>query len=291
MSKLVDLHLHSTCSDGLFAPRDVVRLAAEAGLAAIALCDHDNVDGIDAALAAGEEYGVEVIPGVELSTVWGEFADLHLLGYGFDHHHPQLVSSLAEFRAFREGRNEQIVIRINEKLAGEGLEPLAFQRVLARAGGTIGRPHIAQELIALGYVKNTEEAFARYLIPCNVEKRFFPIHEAIDLVHHTGGVAVLAHPPFVTTDRKVLGELLDTFAAFGLDGVEAWYSGASRYETEWYITLARRRGLLVTGGSDFHGSEGGAVRIGSGRGQLRIPYACVEELHLALAERRQKAAR
>jgi len=285
MTRLVDLHLHSTCSDGLYSPREVVRLAAEAGLAAIALCDHDNVDGIDAALAAGAELGVEVISGVELSTVWEKFSDLHLLGYGFDHHHTELKTSLAEFRDFRERRNERIVERINERLAGEKRGAIAFEKVLARAGGTVGRPHIAQELIAAGYVKNTEEAFQRYLVPCNVEKRFFPFSEAIDLVHRAGGVAVLAHPPFVTSDRKVLGELLDTFFSLGLDGVEAWNSGASRHDIEWYITLARRRNLLVTGGSDFHGSEEGAVKIGRGRGQLHIPYACVEEIKAALAAR------
>ena len=287
MKKLVDLHLHSTCSDGLHSPAEVVRLAAEAGLSAIALCDHDNVDGIDAALAAGAELGVEVISGVELSTVWEDFADLHLLGYGFDHHHPELLGSLAGFREFRESRNERIVARINDRLASEKRAPIAFEKVLARAGGSVGRPHIAQELIAAGYVKNTEEAFNRYLVPCNVEKRFFPFTEAIDLVHRAGGVAVLAHPPFVTSDRKVLGELLDRFVPLGLDGVEAWNSGASRHDIEWYITLARRRALLVTGGSDFHGSEEGAVKIGRGRGQLHIPYSCVEEVRAALAARHQ----
>lgn len=287
MTKLVDLHLHSTCSDGLHAPAEVVRLAAEAGLAAIALCDHDNVDGIDAALAAGTEAGVEVLSGVELSTVWETYSDLHLLGYGFDHHFPELIDSLAEFRAFRAGRNERIVARINEKLAGEGRAPIAFAAVLARAGGTMGRPHIAHELIARGYVKNTEEAFTRYLVPCNVQKRFFPLDEAIELVHRAGGVSVLAHPPFVTGDRQELEKLLDTFVGLGLDGVEAWNSGSTRHDIEWYITLARRRGLVVTGGSDFHGSEEGTIRIGVGRGQLRIPYACVEELRAALAARNE----
>lgn len=288
MTKLVDLHLHSTCSDGLHPPAEVVRLAAEAGLAAIAICDHDNVDGIDAAMAAGAERGVEVLSGVELSTVWEKFSDLHLLGYGFDPHYPELKAALAEFRAFREGRNERIVARINEKLAGEGRAPIAFEAVLARAGGTMGRPHIAHELIAQGHVKNTEEAFTRYLVPCNVAKRFFPFDEAIALIHRAGGVAVLAHPPFVTADRKELEKLLDTFVGLGLDGVEAWNSGATRHDIEWYITLARRRGLVVTGGSDFHGSEEGAVKIGAGRGQLRIPYACVEELRAALDSRRQE---
>jgi len=291
MKKLVDLHLHSTCSDGLYPPEEVVRLAAGAGLAAVAICDHDNVDGIDAAMAAGERLGVEVLAGVELSTVWESFSDLHLLGYGIDHRHPELTANLVEFRVFRESRNERIVERINARLAEEGRTPIAFEQVLARAGGTIGRPHIAQELIASGHVKTAEEAFQRYLVPCNVAKRFFPLDEAIDLVHRAGGVAVLAHPPFVTGDRRVLESLLDVFVDLGLDGVEAWNSGATRHDIEWYITLARRRGLLVTGGSDFHGTEGGTVQIGRGRGQLRIPYACVEELREALAARQGEAGR
>ncbi len=281
MPRLVDLHLHSTCSDGLHSPEEVVRLAAEAGLAAIALCDHDNVDGIDAAQAAGERFGLEVLAGVELSTVWEHFSDLHLLGYHFDHRHPELVANLAEFRDFRESRNERIVARINEQLAREGRSPITFAAVLARAGGTVGRPHIALELMARGHVANPEEAFERYLVPCNVAKRYFPLNEAIDLVHRAGGVAVLAHPPFVTPDRSILEGLLDTFVTLGLDGLEAWNSGATRNDIDWYITLARRRGLLVTGGSDFHGSEGGAVQIGRGRGQLRIPYRCVEEIRSA----------
>lgn len=286
MRKFIDLHLHSTCSDGLHPPEDVVRLAAEAGLAAVALCDHDNVDGVAVAQAAGDRLGVEVLSGVELSTVWEAFSDLHLLGYNFDHRHPELAANLAEFRDFREARNEQIVTRINEQLAREGRAPIAFATVLARAGGTVGRPHIALELIAHGYVASTEEAFERYLVPCNVAKRFFPLNLAIDLVHRAGGVAVLAHPPFITPDRQALERLLDVFVTLGLDGVEAWNSGATRNDIDWYITLARRRGLLVTGGSDFHGSEGGTVRVGRGRGQLRIPYACVEEIRATAARRR-----
>ncbi len=285
--KLVDLHLHSTCSDGLHPPAGVVRLAAGAKLAAIALCDHDNVDGIDAAQAEGALLGVEILSGVELSTVWESFADLHLLGYAFDHRHPELVESLAGFRDFRESRNEQIVARINEKLAREKRDPIAFEAVLARAGGSVGRPHIALELIAHRHVANTEEAFERYLVPCNVDKRFFPFNEAIDLVHRAGGVAVLAHPPFVTPDRKVLERLLDTFVTLGLDGVEAWNSGSTRNDIDWYITLARRRGLIVTGGSDFHGTEGGTLQIGKGRGQLRIPYECVEEIRATKARLRE----
>jgi len=287
MNLFVDLHLHSTCSDGLYPPGEVVRMAAEAGLTAISLCDHDNVDGIDAAMAAGRDLGVEVITGVELSVLWGDYEDIHLLGYGFDHHDPQLRASLREFQQFRESRNERIVERVNEKLAAEGRAPIDFFRVLALAGGTVGRPHIAQALIEAGHVANNDEAFRDYLVPCNVAKRFFPVDEAISLVHRAGGVTSLAHPPFITNDRSEFERLLDAFVPLGLEGVEAWNNGSTNDDIDWYITAARRRGLIVTGGSDFHGIEGGQVRIGGGRGNLKIPYSCVEEIRQALARRQE----
>ncbi|MGE4580107.1 MAG: PHP domain-containing protein [Desulfuromonadales bacterium] len=283
--KWVDLHLHSTCSDGLYTPAEVVRRAAAAGLAAVALADHDNIDGIEAAMAAGAEWGVEVLSGVELSVVWQDYNDIHLLGYGFDHHHPELVEALASFQDFRERRNELIVERVNEKLRTEGRAPLDFDEVAAKADGTLGRPHIAMALQEKGYVRGSEDAFQRYLIPCNVEKRTFPIDEAIALIQRAGGVTVLAHPPFITTDRTAFLDLLGTFAALGLDGVEAYNSGSSLDDIDWYITQARRRGLIVTGGSDFHGPDTGIIAIGSGRGQLKIPYHCVEDIRQVLHRR------
>jgi len=278
MPDTIDLHLHSTCSDGGHSPSAVVEMAAEAGLRAIALADHDNIDGIDEARSAGARLGVEVLSGVELSVVWEDFEDIHLLGYGFDHHDLALVEALNGFQDFRARRNEMIVERVNEKLAGEGKSPLDFQEVAARAGGTVGRPHIAMALREKGHVRNNEEAFTRYLVPCNVAKRYFPVGEAIALVHAAGGVAVLAHPPFITQERKTFLEILSALIPLGLDGVEAWNSGSTNDEIDWYITEARRRGLLVTGGSDFHGNEEGSVRIGSGRGNLKIPYTCVVEI-------------
>ena len=285
MTRYVDLHLHSNFSDGIHAPAEVVRMAAQAGLSAIALCDHDNIDGIDQAMAAGQTLGVEVLSGVELSALWESYEDIHLLGYGFDHHHAGLRQALAEFREFRERRNEQIVARVNEKLLREGRTVIDFEAVRDKAGGTVGRPHIAMALMEVGHVKGTEDAFVRYLVPCNVAKRFFPLDQAIALVHQAGGVAVLAHPPFITQDLPTFERLLDTFVPLGLDGVEAWNSGSTNNQIDQYITAARRRGLIVTGGSDFHGIEGGAVVIGGGRGNLKTPYACVEEIKGVLARR------
>jgi 3',5'-nucleoside bisphosphate phosphatase len=278
MSDYVDLHLHSTCSDGALAPTEVVKRSVAAGLKAIALADHDNIDGIAAVRIAGTELGLEVLSGVELSVVWRHWSDIHLLGYDFDHEHPALVAALREFQLFRATRNEQIVERVNARLRREHQPPISFARVLELAGGTIGRPHIAMALYEAGIVKTTEEAFKRYLVPCNVAKRYLPISEAIDLLHLAGGVAVLAHPPFVTRDREEFRSLLDELAELGLDGVEAYNSGASRNDSDWYLTEARRRNLIVTGGSDFHGLPGETLEIGRGGG-VRIPYACVEEIH------------
>ncbi len=285
MERLVDLHLHSTCSDGVHSPARLVEMASAAGLAAIAIADHDNIDGIVEALAAGLLLDVEVLPAVELSVLWERYEDIHLLGYCFDHRRPVLRDALEEFRDFRESRNERIVARINERLLQEGRPPIDFAEVQRRAKGTLGRPHIAAVLIDRGYARDNEDAFQRYLVPCNVPKRYFPIDEAIGLIHGAGGVAVLAHPPYITEDRRELARLLDTFLPLGLDGIEAYSNRATNDDIDWYITQARRRGLIVTGGSDYHGLEGGEIVPGGGRGNLRIPYRCVEEIRLAVQRR------
>lgn len=269
--------MHSTFSDGALTPAMLAAEAASVGLRAIALADHDNVDGIAEAQAAGRQHGIEIVPGVELSVVWGKLRDLHLLGYAFDPRHPGLNTALAEFRAFRAGRSEQILERINAKLAGEGRQIIPVAAVLERAGGTIGRPHIGQALIAAGHVRTMDEAFERYLVPCNVPKRFFPIDEAIDLIHAAGGCAVLAHPMFVEVAATELPALVDTLVGLGLDGMECWCGGATNETIDRLLTLARRKGLIATGGSDFH-QPGAGPSLGSGLGNLRIPYVCVEEL-------------
>jgi predicted metal-dependent phosphoesterase TrpH len=286
MRDLVDLHLHSIFSDGVLTPTELVAEAASLGLRAIALADHDNVDGIPEALAAGRRYDVEVVTAVELSVLWEDLSDIHLLGYAFDHKNPALQKALSEFRDFRSGRSERILANLNRQLAEEGREPLDFNDIRERAGGTIGRPHIGQALLAAGYVHDMEEAFTRYLVPCNEPKRFFPLEEAIKLIHEAGGCTVLAHPVFIGVNDSRLEELLDIFVTLGLDGVEAYSSGAGNDGIDRYITMARRRKLIVTGGSDFHQPIKGGVVMGSGRGNLKIPYGCVEEIKEAVARSR-----
>ena len=288
MSDLVDLHLHSVFSDGVLTPTELVAEAAAIGLRAIALADHDNVDGIPEALAAGQKHGVEVIASVELSVIWEDLSDIHLLGYAFDHENAALQKALGEFRDFRAGRSERILSNINLRLVAEGRKPLEFSDVRERAGGTIGRPHIGQALLAAGYVSDMEGAFVRYLVPCNEPKRYFPLQEAIDLIHKAGGCTVLAHPIFIDVSDARLAELLDDFIAAGLDGLEAHSSGAGNDGIDRYITMARRKNLIVTGGSDFHQPIKGGVVMGSGRGNLKIPYLCVEEIRAAAEQYRQQ---
>jgi len=285
MERFVDLHVHSTCSDGVYTPEEVVTMAVDAGLTAMALADHDSIAGVETACAAGKQLGVEVLTGVELSVVWNQWNDIHLLGYGFDPRHAALGEALEEFRAHRETRNEKIVDNINLRLKEEGLAPIDFTRVAALADGALGRPHIARALMEKGYAVDMEDAFRRYLRLCNVEKWAFPVTQAIDLIHRAGGVAVLAHPPFITNRRSRLERLIKAFAEMGLDGIEIYNSGTSDDQFPWYLHLARSLGMIVTGGSDFHGIEGNHERLGYVRGVQRVPYSCVDEIRGCLETR------
>jgi len=284
----VDLHLHSTCSDGYLSPEEVVALAQEAGVCAIALADHDNIDGIGRAMTAGNAVGIEVLPAVELSSQWLEYTDMHLLGYGFDYQDPYLIRALNEFQEFRMTRNRQIVDRVNLKLLEEKRLPLDPEAVRKLAGGTIGRPHIALALRQAGYVKSNDEAFSRYLVPCNVPKHYFPADAAIKLIHSSGGIVVLAHPPYVTRDRQKLERLVAELVGLGLDGIEAYNNGSGLEDTDWLIKLARRHDLVVTGGSDFHGDSGSLIEVGKGVRGLRVPYHCVKEIKTALQKKSKK---
>ncbi len=282
----VDLHLHSTCSDGLFSPEKVVEMAKNVGLLAIALADHDNISGIGRAMAAGAASGIEVIAAVELSSQWFQYTDMHLLGYGFDYQDPYLIRALEEFQQFRATRNRQIVELVNLKLIAENRQPLDPDGVRKLAGGTIGRPHIALALRQAGYVKNNDEAFDRYLVPCNVTKHYFPADEAIKLIHGSGGIVVLAHPPYVSRDRRKLEALVAELVGLGLDGIEAYNNASGLEDTDWLIKLAQRHDLVVTGGSDFHGDSGSVIAVGSGLRGIRVPYACVDAIKAAVSARR-----
>ncbi|MCM0083209.1 PHP domain-containing protein [Geomonas sp. Red32] len=280
MSNLVDLHIHSNYSDGVRTPAELAEMACRLGLKAIALADHDTVDGTDELLAAGKACGLEVLPSIEFSVAYQGYRDVHLLGYYLDYHDAGLQETLKEFRDRRERRGEAIVERINEKLGWEKREPISCEEAAALAGGALGRPHIAQVLMAKGYAQDMQDAFVRYLIPCDVPKRYFPMEEALSTIHRLGGVAVLAHPTTVTQERGVLTAILDALIVLGLDGVEAYNNVCTEQDSAYLKAYADKMGLIWTGGSDYHGIEEG-IDMGSGRGNLAIPYSCVESIKRA----------
>lgn len=285
----IDLHIHSCCSDGILTPEQAVQAARNAGVTTIALCDHDTVAGVADAIRVGTVAGVQVIPGVELSVAFHEHEDVHLLGYGIDTTSLELLVQLEAFATRRANRNREIVEAVNNRLVSQGQSPLLVREVEALAGGVIGRPHIARALLARGYVTDMQQAFEQYLIPCNVPKYYWPMAEAVTAIHRMGGVAVLAHPTTITQEYEVLGDVITELQSIGLDGVEVYNSLASESDSLFLQGVARRLNLLVTGGSDFHGTNP-EERIGKGRGGIRFSDALLPPL-VTLATQRAAVTR
>lgn len=245
----VDLHLHTTASDGAFTPSELIREAKAYGLECIAITDHDSTNGIDEALVEGERQGVHVIPGIEMSTDIPR-AEVHVLGYYLDYHDEEFQKVLQQLRDGRRDRAEKIVA----KLAEMGL-PLMWDRVLEVAGkGSVGRPHIAQVMVEMGYVASNIEAFASYIgrnAPAYVERYKLTPMEAIALIRKTKGLPVLAHPGELFN----LTQLLPDMISAGLVGMEAYYGDYSPEAVEGLLSLADEYGLIPTGGTDFHRVE------------------------------------
>jgi len=283
MEKHVDLHIHSRYSDGLHRPAELVRMAAEKGLQAIAIADHDSVEGIDEAMAAGESLGVEVIPAVELSVSFRGYRDVHLLGYLIDHHDPLFAARLEEFRIRRDDRGRAILERINARLSWEKKGSIPYEEVLEVAGGAVGRPHIARVLMGKGLARSIEDAFEKYLEPCNVPKFQIHIADAIAEVKRIGGVSVLAHPPSISKNMVTLKNIIHNLSEMGLDGLELFSNMCYKEDIIYFNNLATQLGLLVTGGSDYHGFHDDE-KVGKLRGGMTIPYELVERLRNAQAQ-------
>lgn len=284
---LIDLHSHSTASDGSLSPREVVAQAHKAGLTALALTDHDTIEGLDEAILAGQELGLTVIPGVEISIqgdeLLGKPASLHVLGLWVDRRHPGLLAGLTTLQEARARRNPQIVRKFNEL----GI-PLTLEEVATHAGGQlIGRPHFAQALLERGLVRDRGEAFGRYLAAgaqAYVPKYRFPPAEGIALLRAAGGLPVLAHPGLLKLPHFDLESLARRLMGMGLEGLEALYSEHDSATRLGLTRLAARLGLVVSGGSDFHGRAKPEIALGTGRGDLRVPAS----LLTALLERRER---
>lgn len=273
-SRLVDLHTHSTWSDGLLSPTALVEEAASRGVRALALTDHDTVAGIPEAQATGERLGVEVIPGVELSTSLGRGGEIHLLGYFIDIEAPALLERLGEYARARAERMERMIERLRR--VGAPVDP---ERVREIAGhGTMGRPHLARALIEAGHAADLADAFDRYIgggKPAYVPRPRVDPAEAIALVRGAGGVAVLAHPFSVGGVEPVLDRLVPA----GLAGLEVDYGEYGPEDRAILREIAARRELIATGGSDYHGPDRRTARE---LGSVPVTMAAVEALRSAL---------
>ncbi len=273
----IDLHLHTSASDGCFTPEELVGIAARRGLKAIAITDHDTVAGIKPALEAAKKYPeLTVISGIELST-HAPGSELHLLGYFIDHHNPELVSVLKNMYSDRQIRARAMV----EKLNDLGIN-LGWQQVCHIAGDSnVGRPHIALALMEAGYIKSFDEAFELYLAqgkPGYVERFKITPAEAVELVLKSGGLPVMAHPLTVADYPVVAAEL----STAGLEGLEVYYKDFTLEERRDLFVLSQKLNLIATGGSDYHGIDDSIEML---PGEAGVPEAVLDDLIKRARER------
>ena len=265
--RYADLHVHTFYSDSTFSPEEVASLAKDKGLSAIAICDHDSIDGIEPCIKAGAPLDIEIIPGIEL-TVEKSDAEIHILGYFVDHTLDWFKSRLKEIQAFRIVRIHKMV----EKLNAEGIK-IDADDVFALAGkGSVGRLHLAQAMLKTGKIRSFKEVFDKYigfLKPCYVSNIKFSPQEAMGLILKAGGVPVLAHPNIMGKD-----EYIPELVEYGLKGIEVYHTDHKSVAVKRYEDMAKQYNLLVTGGSDCHGLGKGRVLLGG----VRVPYELVEKL-------------
>ena len=268
MSRFADLHIHTHYSDGTLSPQEVIADAHAQGLSCIAITDHDTVDGIAPAIEAAEEFAIEVVPGIELSSeIDGK--DVHILGYFFDYKNKEFIKMIERMQSSRVGRMGKMI----EKLRTLGINNISLEEVRERTlSGSVGRPHLAAILQEKGWVVSIQDAFDRYLAndaPAYVSKFQQTPYEAIKLIQDFGGIPVLAHPMLTNVDELIAG-----FVSAGLRGLEVYYPNCTDNVTRFYKGLAKQYNLIATGGSDAHGS----VKKHTFIGKIKIPYLIVEQL-------------
>jgi predicted metal-dependent phosphoesterase TrpH len=278
----IDLHIHSTASDGTFSPADIVALALRLPLGAIAITDHDSIAGSREALISGIPSELGFLTGVEISAEpppsYAGAGSIHILGYGIRLDDPELNGTLEKLQNARRERNPQIIARLNKLGIAVRLEEVEKEAHDSQPG----RPHIANVMLKKGMVSSIDEAFDRYLgngKPAYIDKFRIESSHAIELINAAGGIPVLAHPSLLEleTDDQ-LDDILEEMIAMGLKGLEVYFSEHSIEQTHRYAELSRRYGLLMTGGTDFHGDIQPEIRLGVGRGNLFIPYTLYERL-------------
>jgi 3',5'-nucleoside bisphosphate phosphatase len=281
-SAKIDLHIHSTASDGTLSPAEIITLARQLRLAAISITDHDSVDGAREALEAGIPESLEFLAGIEISTNppddFGITGSFHVLGYGIRVDHGALNRALCEQQEARTNRNPQII----EKLNRLGVEITYTEVTASVADGQVGRPHIARQLIKKGYAATINDAFDRYLgtgQPAYVDKSRIPCDRAIELILAAGGIPVMAHPYlYESGDHRRIDHMAGTLREMGMEGIEVYYPDHSPEQTARYEQVAAKHGLVMTGGTDFHGQLKPDIQMGVGKGDLTVPYTLYRTL-------------
>jgi len=283
-ARLIDLHTHSTASDGTASPSALVAMAKLVGLSALALTDHDTVAGIAEADAAAQVHGISFVPGVEISAQYDP-GTMHILGLFIDADSEPLREVLARYQKGRAERNCAMVAKLNR---------LGIQVTMAewtqRASGTVGRPHLAGLLVEKGCVQSKQEAFAKYLAKgasAYIDRQRLSPRAAIEAIHAASGVAVLAHPVQLRCENYAQCErIIKELRELGLDGIEVYHSEHNAQKTRYFAELARKMSLLPSGGSDFHGNVKPNIALGGGAGQnCRVPYQVYENLRDAATKR------
>ncbi len=266
----IDLHMHSTCSDGRFSPEEIFKKASEIGIEMLSITDHDSIECQALARELSSEYGIRYINGLELSVNFShpdynnaKPISLDFLGYGYDIENNELKNKLEELRVHRRKRAEQILDRINAELEAEGRElftPEDLIKIEESVDGSFGRPHIADYMVKKGVVSARQEAFDKYLVKCNVPKMPLSLEEASSLVRNAGGKLFMAHPDHprgtslikYTPDKKVQQQIITDSILDYIDGIECWHSAHDRDTIDSYLKYAQEKQLLVSGGSDCH---------------------------------------
>jgi predicted metal-dependent phosphoesterase TrpH len=272
----IDLHVHSTASDGTHSPQELVAMAAKLGLQAISITDHDTLDGSRQAFKCDIPPALKLLSGIEISVQAPAYGTvkggLHILGYGIDPDNPPLLQALKKFQNIRKERILRIVDQINQL----GI-PLTLQMVKNEAGGgTSGRPHVASAMVKAGYAKDINDAFDRYLgngKPCCIGKERMTCEKAFELIQAAGGIPVLAHPYLIPCrSRDDLNRLVKSLCDLGLKGLEIYYPEHTPENIAHYSQLADQYGLLRTGGTDYHGELIPEIALGRGSGDFYVPY-------------------
>lgn len=273
---MIDLHAHTSASDGTYSPNELVTLAKSEGIEAIAITDHDTIEGVPEALESGEKIGLEVIPGVEIS-IDHQPGSMHVLGLFLDIKNKKLIEYLTVLQASRSSRNPKIIEKLNELGLAISMEDV--QKI--SGGGQVGRPHIAAALLKDGYVSSNQQAFDKYLKKGAIayfERNRLTREETVDMIHGAGGLVILAHPNTLGVNGSSFSYLMSELKEVGFDGLEVFYNSHSQTDEDRLMKIVDKNGFIISGGTDFHGQNKPSIKLGVGYGNMAIPYEVLQEM-------------